>query len=104
MLLHQLPIIFFFLTTMGIGFGASGPKFNAKFVNSMPEEQLATIGGAVSTYFMLGQAFTRLLVSGMVLVLTVNQISGLFLAATGFLVLYVLYWLARNQKTPQNQK
>ncbi|HFU4024450.1 TPA: MFS transporter [Streptococcus suis] len=103
MLLHQLPIIFFFLTTMGISSGASGPKFNAKFVNSMPEEQLATIGGAVSTYFMLGQAFTRLLVSGLVLVLTVNQISGLFLAATGLLVLYVLYWLARNQKTPQNQ-
>ncbi len=103
MLLHQLPVILFFLATMGIGFGASGPKFNAKFVNSMPEEQLATIGGAVSTYFMLGQAFTRLLVSGLVLVLTVNQISGLFLAATGFLVLYVLYWLACNQKTPQNQ-
>ncbi|CYW33355.1 MFS transporter [Streptococcus suis] len=103
MLLHQLLIIFFFLTTMGISSGASGPKFNAKFVNSMPEEQLATIGGAVSTYFMLGQAFTRLLVSGLVLILTVNQISGLFLAATGLLVLYVLYWLARNQKTPQNQ-
>nr|WP_245174699.1 MFS transporter [Streptococcus suis] len=98
MLLHQLLIIFFFLTTMGISSGASGPKFNAKFVNSMPEEQLATIGGAVSTYFMLGQAFTRLLVSGLVLILTVNQISGLFLAATGLLVLYVLYWLARNQK------
>ncbi|CYX85433.1 MFS transporter [Streptococcus suis] len=103
MLLHQLPIIFFFLTTMGISSGASGPKFNAKFVNSMPEEQLATIGGAVSTYFMLGQAFTRLLVSGLVLVLTVDQISGLFLTATGLLVLYVFYWLARNQKTPQNQ-
>ncbi|NQP33625.1 MFS transporter [Streptococcus suis] len=103
MLLHQLPIIFFFLTTMGISSGASGPKFNAKFVNSMPEEQLATIGGAVSTYFMLGQAFTRLLVSGLVLILTVNQISGLFLAATGLLVFYVFYWLARNQKTPQNQ-
>ncbi|WFA76555.1 MFS transporter [Streptococcus suis] len=103
MLLHQLPIIFFFLTTMGISSGASGPKFNAKFVNSMPEEQLATIGGAVSTYFMLGQAFTRLLVSGLVLVLAVNQISGLFLAATGLLVLYVFYWLARNQKIPQNQ-
>lgn len=103
MLLHQLPIIFFFLTTMGISSGASGPKFNAKFVNSMPEEQLATIGGAVSTYFMLGQAFTRLLVSGLVLVLAVNQISGFFLTATGILVLYVLYWLARNQKTPQNQ-
>ncbi|MBS8079456.1 MFS transporter [Streptococcus suis] len=103
MLLHQLPVIFFFLTTMGISSGASGPKFNAKFVNSMPEEQLATIGGAVSTYFMLGQAFTRLLVSGLVLVLTVDQISGLFLTTTGLLVLYVLYWLARNQKTPQNQ-
>nr|WP_228381571.1 hypothetical protein [Streptococcus suis] len=99
-LLHQLPVIFFFLTTMGIGSGASGPKFNAKFVNSMPEEQLATIGGAVSTYFMLGQALTRLLVSGLVLVLAVDQISGLFLAFTGILVLYVLYWLARNQKTP----
>lgn len=103
MLLHQLPIIFFFLTTMGISSGASGPKFNAKFVNSMPEEQLATIGGAVSTYFMLGQAFTRLLVSGLVLVLTVDQISGFFLTATGLLVLYVFYWLARNQKIPQNQ-
>nr|WP_238601562.1 hypothetical protein [Streptococcus suis] len=52
---------------------------------------------------MLGQAFTRLLVSGLVLVLAVNQISGFFLTATGILVLYVLYWLARNQKTPQNQ-
>ncbi len=87
---------------MGISSGASGPKFNAKFVNSMPEEQLATIGGAVSTYFMLGQAFTRLLVSGLVLVLAVDQISGLFLTATGLLVLYVLYWLACNQNTSKS--
>jgi len=43
MLIHQLPLNLFFLATMGIGFGASGPKFNAKFVNSMPEEQLGTI-------------------------------------------------------------
>ena len=64
---------------MGIGFGASGPKFNAKFVNSMPVEQLGTIGGGVSTYFMSGQALFRLVVSGLVLLLSVDQISWLYL-------------------------
>ncbi|WP_367889867.1 MFS transporter [Streptococcus parasuis] len=103
MLTHQLPLNLFFLATMGIGFGASGPKFNAKFVNSMPEEQLGTIGGGVSTYFMSGQALFRLVVSGLVLLLSVDQISWIFLSASGFLALYVIYWLIRNQKTPQNQ-
>ncbi|MFX3830828.1 MFS transporter, partial [Streptococcus suis] len=58
----------------GISSGARGPKFNAKFVNYMTEDQMATIGGEVSTYFILGQAFTRLLVSGLVLILTFNKI------------------------------
>ncbi|WP_312314425.1 hypothetical protein [Streptococcus parasuis] len=103
MLTHQLPLDLFFLATMGIGFGASGPKFNAKFVNSMPVEQLGTIGGSVSTNFMSGQALLRLVVSGLVLLLSVDQISWIFLSASGFLALYVIYWLIRNQKTPQNQ-
>lgn len=103
MLTHQLPLNLFFLATMGIGFGASGPKFNAKFVNSMPVEQLETIGGGVSTYFMSGQALLRLVVSGLVLLLSVDQISWIFLSASGFLALYVIYWLIRNQKIPQNQ-
>lgn len=103
MLTHQLSLNLFFLATIGIGFGASGPKFNAKFVNSMPEEQLGTIGGGVSTYFMWGQALFRLVVSGLVLLLSVDQISWIFLSVSGFLALYVIYWLIRNQKTTQNQ-
>ncbi|HFI0593442.1 TPA: hypothetical protein ACGO2M_001282 [Streptococcus suis] len=96
MLTHQLPLNLFFLATMGIGFGASGPKFNAKFVNSMPEEQLGTIGGGVSTYFMSGQALLRLVVSGLVLLLSVDQISWIFLSASGFLALYC-YLLAYQE-------
>ena len=80
MLTNKFPFNLFFLATMGIGFGASGPKFNAKFVNSMPEEQLGTIGGGVSTYFMSGQALFRLVVSGLVLLLSVDQISWIFLS------------------------
>ena len=65
----------------------------------MPVEQLGTIGGGVSTYFMSGQALLRLVVSGLVLLLSVDQISWIFLSASGFLALYVIYRLIRNQKT-----
>lgn len=100
--LHQLPIALFALFLAGMGTGGSGPKFNAKFITVLPEEQLATIGGGVSTYFMCGNAVTRLLVSGLVLVLSADQLSLTFLLASGLLLLYALSWLLSN-KPLQNQ-
>ncbi len=102
-LTHQLILTLLFIVAIGVSIGANSPKFNAKFVNSMPEEQLATIGGGISTYFMLGNAFVRLIVSGLVLVLPADQISWIFLLASGLLALYALKWIAANRKSSSFQ-
>lgn len=103
MLLHNLPFLLLATLIAGITVGANGPKFNAKFVNSMPEEQLATIGGGVSTYFMLGSAFVRLLVSGLVLILSAGKICWIFLIASTLLGLYAAKWIVTFSKISQNQ-
>ena len=64
--------------------------FLNKLLNQLPEEQLATIEGGLMTYFQLGTVFSRLLVSTLILVLTVNQLVLLFLLAAFFLLLYSL--------------
>lgn len=98
MVLHHMPVVVISATLMGIFTGGSNPKFSALMVNSMPEEQLATIGGGVSTYFMLGVSLTRLLVAGLVLFLSANQLSSLFLVASLFLVLYALQWFFKEKR------
>lgn len=79
-----------FLALTGIATGAINPKYNALIYNRLPEEQLATIEGGLMTYFQLGTVFSRLLVSTLILVLTVNQLVLLFLLAAFFLLLYSL--------------
>lgn len=92
MVLHQMPMVVISATLMGIFVGGMNPKFSALMVNAMPEEQLATIGGGVSTYFMLGMSLVRILVAGLVLVLSANQLSSLFLAVSLLLVIYAIHW------------
>ena len=88
--LRQPYFLLVFLALTGIATGAINPKYNALIYNRLPEEQLATIEGGLMTYFQLGTVFSRLLVSTLILVLTVNQLVLLFLLAAFFLLLYSL--------------
>lgn len=98
MVLHQMPMVVISATLIGVFAGGMNPKFSALMVNAMPEEQLATIGGGVSTYFMLGMSLVRVLVTGLVLLLSADQMSWLFLGASALLVFYALsWWLSRTR-------
>ncbi|MEY8434345.1 hypothetical protein AALA56_00670 [Streptococcus hyointestinalis] len=88
--LHQPYLLLLCLAFTGVATGAINPKYNALIYNRLPEEQLATIEGGLMTYFQLGTVFSRLLVSVLILVLTVNQLVLLFLIATFLLLLYSL--------------
>lgn len=99
MVLHQMPVVVISATLVGVFLGGSNPKFSALMVNSMPEEQLATIGGGVSTYFMLGMSLTKVLVAGLVLVFSADQLSWLFLGVSSLLVAYALNWLLARTRS-----
>lgn len=96
-----VPIFFFFLSihniygvfcliflTMILA-GAINPKLNALIMNSLPEEKLAMIEGGISSYFQLGTLLLRLLVSGLILFLSAEIISLIFLALGLCLICYV---------------
>lgn len=77
----QLAIMFVTMIVIGI----INPKMNAMVVNNLPEERLATISGGIGTYFTAGMMLTQVTVSGLILVLSFDQLSALFLAlALGF--------------------
>ncbi|MDG3132990.1 hypothetical protein MKL26_08195 [Streptococcus suis] len=52
---------------------------------------------------MLGSAFIRLLVSGLVLILSAGQICWIFLIASTLLGLYAVKWIETFSKISQNQ-
>lgn len=70
--------------------GILNPKMGALIVNSLPEDRLATITAAINSFSTLGLVFCRLLVSGLVLFLTSNQIALLFFSLSLFLLLYTM--------------
>lgn len=87
----KTPIFLLSLFLTACLIGLINPKLNALVVNTMPEEHLATIGAGISTYFTTGMLLSRFLVSGLVLVFTARQLSGLFLVLSLGLVA-VMIW------------
>lgn len=101
--LHQPYLLLLCLAFTGIATGAINPKYNALIYNRLPEEQLATIEGGLMTYFQLGTVFSRLLVSVLILVLTVNQLVLIFLIAAFLLLLYSLKRVASTSVSEENR-
>lgn len=85
---HQPYLFMGTMLVAGILIGAINPKFSTLFLTVMPEEKLATLNGIVSTYFQLGTASMQFLVSGLILILSVDQLAILFLCLASFLGLY----------------
>ncbi|MGT2930014.1 MFS transporter [Streptococcus dentasini] len=90
LLLHNAYLLLSVSFLLGLSSGAVNPKFNALIFNSLPEDKLALISNGISTYFMAGMAFFQLLMSGLVLVLSADQISWLLLLLSLGLVAYAL--------------
>lgn len=90
LLIHNAYLLLSVSFLLGVSSGAVNPKFNALIFNSLPEDKLALVSSGISTYFMAGMAFFQLLMSGLVLVLSADQISWLLLLLSLGLVAYVL--------------
>nr|WP_210729411.1 MFS transporter [Streptococcus ovuberis] len=79
-LLHNTYMVFLviFATTMTVGIFS--PKMQAYVVRSIPEESLATVGAGINTFCTFGMVGAQFILSGLVLVLSSDMISLLFLA------------------------
>lgn len=96
------PVLLLSLFLTACLIGIVNPKLNALVVNTMPEEHLATIGAGISTYFTTGMLLSRFLVSGLVLVLTARQLSGLFLVLSLGLVAVMIWDNSRAAQSVQS--
>lgn len=94
--LYRHWIIGFFIAMFAVMVLAAmiNPKMNALILNLLPEEKLASINGGIGTYFQLGALVSRLVVSGLILILPVDGIS-LVLACLGLMMVVYMY---RGQK------
>lgn len=70
--------------------GACHPKLNAFIVRVLPEDRLATIGAGIDTFSTLGLVACRLLLSGLVVVLSARQIALMFLILSSAFLLVIL--------------
>lgn len=95
--LYRHWIIGFFIAMFAVMVLAAmiNPKMNALILNLLPEEKLASINGGIGTYFQLGALVSRLVVSGLILILPVDGI-GLVLACLGLMMVVYMY---RGQKS-----
>ncbi|WP_276509015.1 hypothetical protein [Streptococcus canis] len=69
--------------------GMINPKLNALIKNTLPEEKIAMIGSGVGTYVQLGAVLSRLLVSVLAVLLSLDWISLLLIAFSFLLIIYV---------------
>lgn len=86
--IHEIHGVYATIFLITILAGAINPKFAALIANSMPEDKLAMISGGVNTYFQIGSMLSRLVVSGLIVVLPIDVISLIFLFIGFALVVY----------------
>lgn len=89
-LTHNTYLIFLIVFMTALVLGIMSPKMTALILNSLPEERLATIGSGLDTYFMASIFVTRLLVSGLLVILSANQVTWLFVVASALILLSVV--------------
>lgn len=73
--LGNIYLMLVFLLPIGILAGAINPKFDTLIYNQIPEEQLTTIIGGISTYFQLGMVGMQVILSGLVLILSAKTLA-----------------------------
>ncbi|MGT2911153.1 MFS transporter [Streptococcus cameli] len=78
--LHNTYIVFLVIFATTVTVGIFNPKLQAYVVRSIPEERLATVGAGIDTFCTFGMVGAQFILSGLVLVLSSNMISLLFLA------------------------
>lgn len=75
--------------------GMINPKFFALLSNTVPENQLATIEGGIGSFTMIGMLLSRLIIALMVLLLSTDTISVIFV----LLALLLLGYTIRKNNT-----
>lgn len=71
--------------------GAINPKVGALIMNSLPEEKIATISMGLNVYFTIGNVFSQLLVSGLIVIFSAHMISFILMVASALLMFYTFY-------------
>lgn len=89
LLLHFIYGLYCSLVLTTIISGMINPKLNAVIMNTLPEERLAMIGSGIGTYVQFGAVLSRLLVSGLVVLVPLDWISMLFMGLSVLLIAYV---------------
>lgn len=89
LLLHFIYGLYCSLVLTTIISGMINPKLNAVIMNTLPEERLAMSGSGIGTYVQFGAVLSRLLVSGLVVLVPLDWISMLFMGLSVLLIAYV---------------
>ncbi|WP_317610633.1 hypothetical protein [Streptococcus canis] len=87
LLCHSIYGLYISLVLTTIISGMINPKLNALIRNTLPEEKIAMIGSGVGTYVQLGAVLSRLLVSVLVVLLSLDWISLLLIAFSFLLII-----------------
>lgn len=87
---HNLYAAIATLFVMAIISGGVNPKFGAMIMNEIPEEKLGTIGSGIDTLLTVGILVSKFALSGLVVVLSAQQISGIYLLLSILLFVYTL--------------
>lgn len=90
LLLKNIFLLTLVLILTGIIVGIINPKFFALIMNTMPEDKIALINSGVQTYFMSGMVVGNLILSGLLLFLSADMISSIYLCVSLGLLLYTV--------------
>lgn len=87
-LCHSTYAICLFLFVMSILTGGINPKIFAQVMNNLSEEKLGRIVSGIDFYFTSGMFLVRILVAGLVLVVSAQTLNWIFVLASVCLLLY----------------
>ncbi|MGT2667374.1 MFS transporter [Streptococcus rifensis] len=90
LLIRQIHLVLLVLFFIGIVTGGVNPKLQALLFNSLPEEQMAFISGSLRTYFSLGIALSRFLLSSLMLFIPPASLVWVCLLISLGLVVYTI--------------
>lgn len=90
LLLKNIFLLIVVLILTGLIVGIINPKFFAIIMNTMPEDKISLITSGVQTYFMSGMVVGNLILSGLLLFLSADMISSIYLCVSLGLLLYTV--------------
>ncbi|MBY5034881.1 MFS transporter [Streptococcus gallolyticus] len=93
---HQFYVAVLVIFPAAFVLGGGNPKFAALMYRVIPEEKLATVGSGIDTVLTMGMVISKTVLSGLVLVLTAQQISLLYLLLSVGLLAYTIKNTAKS--------